>query len=439
MRNESEKELECRFRQSITCHPVVGDVIAANMVVMKLIKKPRETPMTEDDEKSRHRLSQQEKSANFDISYELVGQITRTARFREMPDFQYHYTGDANLKAWAQTVHNLDFRGIDEMIKMSPFSRTPKSKVETLPIPPFFSRLRVPFDYKYKQCNSVKVVTEGNERKVKNVSKRAPKANWHTCSASDPTPSSPLADATTDEAKNILEHPVTIKLKQIFMTRPVWSRWRLMLQFADDEEVMVKQALSFVAYRFSSGPWRACWARLGYDPRVEPSAGEYQILDIRSKAIAPEGIRRALRILIEHYPLGPNITLSPSTDMIIIQMCDIREPMFCQLLKPSTLSYRSVSDPVGGWFQPGHLSALRALLVDHIRSISKYADKPSTSSGIPGIKLPWHLVTEEQRSASLQPYLDFARTEHSAESLRRTIPNVSLSSQSTSVTRKVNE
>jgi len=43
----------------------------------------------------------------------------------------------------------------------------------------------------------------------------------------------------------------------------------------------LKFTLPVVAYYFVTGPWRALWVRLGYDPRTDPDAKKYQLVDFR--------------------------------------------------------------------------------------------------------------------------------------------------------------
>eukprot|EP01102_Stenamoeba_stenopodia_P016368 TRINITY_DN5719_c0_g1_i1.p1 TRINITY_DN5719_c0_g1~~TRINITY_DN5719_c0_g1_i1.p1 ORF type:complete len:320 (-),score=87.66 TRINITY_DN5719_c0_g1_i1:83-1042(-) len=45
----------------------------------------------------------------------------------------------------------------------------------------------------------------------------------------------------------------------------------------------MKILLPMVAYKFSNGPWRTFWTRLGYDPRKIPESRIYQIIDYRTR------------------------------------------------------------------------------------------------------------------------------------------------------------
>lgn len=74
------------------------------------------------------------------------------------------------------------------------------------------------------------------------------------------------------------------KIRQCFNERPIWSKTALMFVTKFSNEQM-KVLLPSVAYYFMTGPWRITWVRLGYDPRQDPSARIYQVLDYRLKAM----------------------------------------------------------------------------------------------------------------------------------------------------------
>ena len=45
----------------------------------------------------------------------------------------------------------------------------------------------------------------------------------------------------------------------------------------------VKVILPSIAYYILTGPWRRVWVRFGYDPRTDPAAKLYQVVDFRIK------------------------------------------------------------------------------------------------------------------------------------------------------------
>lgn len=46
---------------------------------------------------------------------------------------------------------------------------------------------------------------------------------------------------------------------------------------------VLKRCIGLHAYFVTSGPWRKCWIRLGYDPTVDPENYRYQIVEMRTK------------------------------------------------------------------------------------------------------------------------------------------------------------
>jgi len=70
-------------------------------------------------------------------------------------------------------------------------------------------------------------------------------------------------------------------LKKLFLKRPLWTRNALEMNIPAKEIRKLKTVLPTVAYYFSDGPWRTCWARIGYDPRKNSESRVYQVIDFR--------------------------------------------------------------------------------------------------------------------------------------------------------------
>lgn len=76
---------------------------------------------------------------------------------------------------------------------------------------------------------------------------------------------------------------------ELFDERPLWTRSALQVAIGVHPS-RFKLVLPVVAYYVLSGPFRASWVRLGFDPRKDPSTKPYQILDFRLSA-SPGGVR----------------------------------------------------------------------------------------------------------------------------------------------------
>ena len=68
----------------------------------------------------------------------------------------------------------------------------------------------------------------------------------------------------------------------MFKTRPIWTRVALVMNL-DQPGQYLKIILPAVAYYTLTGPWRRVWVRFGYDPRKDPQAKIYQVVDFRIK------------------------------------------------------------------------------------------------------------------------------------------------------------
>ena len=128
-------------------------------------------------------------------------------------------------------------------------------------------------------------VTKDDEPCVigKTRKRRAGFSNFISFNAPD-VPTSPPKGIETALKVKFLQSSHIEKMRDYFKERPIWSKTALMYVSKFSNEQM-KVLLPAVAYYFVTGPWRITWVRLGYDPRKDPEARKYQILDYRLKAM----------------------------------------------------------------------------------------------------------------------------------------------------------
>lgn len=107
--------------------------------------------------------------------------------------------------------------------------------------------------------------------------------------------------AVADQARIERLSEIVEFLKTIFADRPIWSRLGIEAGLNGKglfpHLSVVFQALPYVAYQIPKGPWRMCWIRYGYDPRLEKDSKIYQVVDMRSlKLTAPtnRGVKKLL-------------------------------------------------------------------------------------------------------------------------------------------------
>ncbi|GBE59588.1 RNA polymerase III transcription factor (TF)IIIC, putative [Babesia ovata] len=79
-----------------------------------------------------------------------------------------------------------------------------------------------------------------------------------------------------------LDRDLMKALKKLFTMRKIWLRTSMDEYLAPRfTSWRKKNAFARICYIFADGPWRGCMCRLGYDPRKDPNAKIYQIIDFR--------------------------------------------------------------------------------------------------------------------------------------------------------------
>ena len=86
-------------------------------------------------------------------------------------------------------------------------------------------------------------------------------------------------------ARNEIVCECVEKLKELFEIRPCYLK-SVLLCITNYSPSTLKEALPHVAYYFTTGPWRSCWVRFGYDPRENPEAKMFQMIDYRLRYCA---------------------------------------------------------------------------------------------------------------------------------------------------------
>lgn len=79
------------------------------------------------------------------------------------------------------------------------------------------------------------------------------------------------------------------RLRALFQQRPIWLRLHLLASMTEGDRLMYRQLLPHVAFCFTSGPWKTCWVRYGYDPRIDASSRFYQLVITRRFHDGEEG------------------------------------------------------------------------------------------------------------------------------------------------------
>ncbi|XP_043203143.1 general transcription factor 3C polypeptide 5-like, partial [Amphibalanus amphitrite] len=203
-------------------------------------------------------------------STELLGVCTKVFKFTNMCDFQFL---------------PLDHQGrsmYDDIVPSSCMDTAYPDRPAALFIPPVaFSRVDTPQNYCYRRPPTNRLLNgplpEGRKRR-----RFGAQAVSHL---QEKMPSEPLVDRASFEARVQLRGLASdlAELKKLFEERPIMSRAYIYYKMGGLKD-RFKCLLPLVAYYFNTGPWRNMWARLGYDPRTDPAAWRYQIIDYRTRS-----------------------------------------------------------------------------------------------------------------------------------------------------------
>jgi len=127
-------------------------------------------------------------------------------------------------------------------------------------------------------------------------------------------------------------------LKKLFDERPVWLKNVLMRESTKylkyESFHIFKKCLSFLAYSFKDGPWKHTYVRYGYDPRGDPHAFKYQVIDVGN--IEKQGKYDALSLSYkrnEFDTYDPSFTEPPTKLRQIYQLCDVGDVEVKQILE----------------------------------------------------------------------------------------------------------
>ncbi|CRK93447.1 CLUMA_CG006983, isoform A [Clunio marinus] len=99
---------------------------------------------------------------------------------------------------------------------------------------------------------------------------------------SDPIPLQPK-EASIEMRDKFVTPEEFESLNNLFKERPMWTlaSIKAFLRFPPRR---LNYALAPISYYYSSGPWRNCFVRFGYDPRTNFDSRFYQLLDYRVRA-----------------------------------------------------------------------------------------------------------------------------------------------------------
>ncbi|KAJ6516097.1 RNA polymerase III transcription factor IIIC subunit-domain-containing protein [Mycena sanguinolenta] len=410
---KTEATLELKLRPGNPfAHPVPGDVVPTNNLVLKVVKRKRKNRMEIDDGAA----------LQGEYTAEIVGSTSKTVRFRSMADYQYQPDMDDPVTKLRLAMDNMDVEAIRTYVippekaeYMIPIIKNPqgqdvdmnldpeltgiphpepgseqpmRSNLRLFP-PPLFSRQTIPQPYNFKANPASIVSTTVNEETGEEKKRLINKMRWKGYG--------PISITFTERqvpdkpAQNILEVRTQVsdilynKLIAVFAERPVWTRGALFNQFTAVEARDIlnsKPLLPLVCYVFHDGPWRDTLIRFSYDPRKERSARLYQRLYFRNAnhpilkpsvmtrrqdrsaanmdnwAVAIEdGSERDIDRRKSHLFDGKTMTKETAS----FQLCDLIDPMLKEMIDDEK-GLREECDERDGWYSTHALDRIKTVL-----------------------------------------------------------------------------
>ncbi|RDB23140.1 Transcription factor tau subunit sfc1 [Hypsizygus marmoreus] len=418
-RTEALIELKLRPGQPFA-HPVPGDVVATNNILLKIVKRRRK----------RRPDGIMEDGAIGEYTAEAIGVIPKTARFRSMVDYQYQPDMNDPVSKLRVAMDNMDVEALqaytiprekaDYMIStnanaektetsmdidlnldpqltgvavppprpecQSPALPSMKSNLRLFP-PPLFSRQTISQAYNFKANTASMVSTSVDEETGEEKKRLINRMRWKgygpaSIMFSDiHVPDKP--PQVVEEGRHLIDQKILKKLEALFVERPVWTRMSLFNQLAPSEtrEILNSKALlPLVCYVFQDGPWRDTLVRFSYDPRKDRSARLYQRLYFRNanhpiarpSVITRRQDRSAANVQVRaleegtekeadrrksHIFDGQTITKETAA----FQLCDITDPMLKEMIDdPDDL--REECNERDGWYTSHAFERIKTVL-----------------------------------------------------------------------------
>ncbi|SCU88223.1 LAMI_0D09252g1_1 [Lachancea mirantina] len=254
-----------------------------------------------------------------------VGVINHTIRFREMSDFQMRLDNSSSAQEFSSSFGSLDWPNFKKYVESIPdqdprpteninsliFQRNPSAPATDFQFvpPPRFSMVKIPFLYRY-EGNPYATKASNGKAMVKGTYLKNHQQLVYTFGPETRIPSEPHAmlKKAFETAKETgvypgssaesgflvkLENCIAI-LEDLFSKRPIWVKRHIDGIIPMESQPALKIALSLTSYRFTKGPWRNTYIKLGLDPRSSSEFARYQTeyFKIESKLLKSPGIAK---------------------------------------------------------------------------------------------------------------------------------------------------
>ncbi|KAG5675854.1 hypothetical protein PVAND_005723 [Polypedilum vanderplanki] len=208
-------------------------------------------------------------------SAELIGTVSTIYKFNNFADYQFLPIQRNEKTGVTEYIY-------DDLIPTNILSG-PSWLREKVDVPLFLP----PVQFSRIDCiQSSSLVNENSINEKDDIfkfSKRSSRVTHGTTVVFDmktPIPSKPkdtAIDFTQGSSLAQKEYEIVSKL---FEERPIWTLSSLKAHIKEPPK-RLSNLLATIAYHYSTGPWRNCFVRYGYDPRKEFESRFYQMIDYR--------------------------------------------------------------------------------------------------------------------------------------------------------------
>ncbi|XP_071947358.1 general transcription factor 3C polypeptide 5-like [Antedon mediterranea] len=370
---DKNKKLSLYFRPNDPySHCCTGEVVPTERILLKVyhrrLKKGSNTS--------------NERGVKDDIKTEIIGVIETSYKFKSFVDFQYL----PMTKSSSNTCESILDKIVPSKLEDSSYF---KRDVPLFLLPEVFSRTDVSCDYNYKQEKQVQRIKSKilHEAHLVGTDRDRRNNNAIFLKFEDKgIPIEPMPAAVEVLKRYKLNDDVNM-VKKLFEERPIWSRTSLM-GIANLEFKNIKVVLPTIAYYFVTGPWRALWCKIGYDPRKDPKAKIYQMLDVRIrlsartynsdiafKAAAENNSTKLPRSLFSSRRYNHTCRLSklpenhhifkrdilPPFHQMYYQVCDLKDDELQKFVHAND-GYEQSCDERDGWLLPDTFQKMRDLI-----------------------------------------------------------------------------
>lgn len=409
-----EEPLELRLRKDPFHHPLQSISSKKEKILLKVSIPRKNLPSDYHDNPSKY-LVRQLIDANKHAqgpSHRVtpVAIINKSYSFKVMTDFQASTKNNQVVQSFNRAVSAGNFEQLEDFFAanhnlqdLNDFADKSnyENKDHGLIPPPIFSKVRLPFDYKYQR--NVYTVVLRDENGDTRVVRRRNTLKLHSQIIEFLLPTVPdapvkaLQDHYAELAganlagrigdQNLME--CVAWLKQVFGVKPIWLRKQLEDIVPAKLRNSVKQALPYVSYIYKSGPWRFCNIAYGTDPRTDKSFWKYQseyFRVSRLKLAKPVAAARVLpkTVTLDEYKVSESLIFTGTKIPLTAayQLGDLLDEDIGDLIEstPEAKFFRPVLDAQDGWLTKQVIQTIRHII--RYKLVQLLKEQPIDSSRV---------------------------------------------------------